>query len=94
MPGETNRADFGSVEAVVAYLKERADDIEKAVIPQSEVISIPETGEEIPAGMVLHMVNDRTKIIMPPAAEAILNDGILNRLRIKIELGRAKPWDA
>ena len=37
------------------------------------------------AGMILHLVNDR-KIVTPHDAEAILNDGLLNRIKIKIKI--------
>jgi hypothetical protein len=85
--------DFGSSESVLRDIQERSDDIEKAVIPQSSVITVYDPNnhldaEEVEAGMFRHMVEGNLKIVHPKDAELILNDGILNRMKIKIELGR------
>jgi hypothetical protein len=85
--------DFGSSEAALRYIQEKSEDIEKAVIPQSLTILVSAPGmpnTELEAGMVLHMLNGHRKIIHPVDAELILNDGILHRMKIKIELFRGK----
>ena len=84
---------FESSDELLRFIQEKTDDIEKAVIPQHPIISIfdpknPAEFTEVPAGMVLHLIGGRLKIIHPADAQLILNDGILNRMRIKIELGR------
>jgi hypothetical protein len=84
---------FSSSEELLRFVQERTDDIEKAVIPQHPFISVydpkkPTAVTEVPAGMVLHLIGNDFRVIHPSDAELILNDGILNRMRIKIELGR------
>jgi hypothetical protein len=84
---------FHNSDEVLRFVQERSDDIEKVVIPQHPFISVfdpknPVEATEVPAGMVLHLIGDDFRIIHPKDAELILNDGILNRMRIKIELGR------
>jgi hypothetical protein len=86
--------DFGTPEAVLRYIQERSDDIEKVVIPQTPTILIHDpkdpSGEisEVAAGLVIHLVSGQLKIIHPETAPLILNDGILHRMRIRIELAR------
>jgi hypothetical protein len=84
---------FGDSEELLAFLKEKSDDIEKAVIPQNPTLVIVDKQTrtalmEIEVGMVLHMSNGHCKYIGPHDAEILLNDGILNRMRIRIELYR------
>jgi hypothetical protein len=67
--------------------------IEKAVIPQHPFISVYDPKNlaeavQIAAGMVLHLIGDDFRTIHPKDADLILNDGILNRMRIRIELSR------
>jgi len=76
-------SDFGSTEALINYIKEKADDIEFVEIPQSPYLTRNERNVVI--GMILHCVNDE-KVISPRAAETLLNDGLLNRMSIKIKL--------
>ena len=83
--------DFGSSEEALRYIQEKSEDIEKAVIPQmpSVVLSGPDArSTEVEAGLILHMINGHKKIVHPFDAELVLNDDILNRMRIKIELFR------
>ena len=81
---------FGSSEAVLRFIQERSEDIEKAVIPQFPTIVLSDGGEpeEREAGLVLHMLDGYMTILHPKDAELVLNDGILTRMRIKIELYR------
>jgi len=79
----------GGTAETLQYIKEKSDDIEKVVIPQSQFIIFPKTGERIEASLVLHLIGGALKIVPNKRdAEAVLNDGILNRMKIKIELGR------
>lgn len=79
----------GDTPGLLRYLQERSDDIEKVVVPQHPYIVFPTTGERVEAGLVIHLVGGDLKIIPNKQdAEAVLNDGILNRMKIKIELGR------
>ena len=79
----------GGTPELVRYIQERSDDIEKVVIPQHPCIAFPATGEQVEAGLVIHLIGGDLKIIPNKQdAEAVLNDGILQRMRIRIELGR------
>lgn len=74
---------------LLRYIQERSDDIEKIVIPQYPCITFPASGEQVEAGLVIHLIGGDLKIIPNKQdAEAVLNDGILHRMRIRIELGR------
>jgi hypothetical protein len=86
---------FRDSKELLAFLKEKSDDIEKAVIPQNPTLVIVDKEQrtpimEIAVGMVLHMANGHCKYIGPHDAEILLNDGILNRMRIRIELYRGQ----
>ena len=88
---ETFQRDFGSTENVVRYIQERSDDIERAEIPQVPTIWwVMPDGErlEIEAGLVLRLSSGRMQVLHPQDAMAVLNDGILTRMRIPIELTR------
>lgn len=79
----------GSTSELVKHIQEQSDDIEKVVIPQHPYIVMQPTGEQVEAGLVIHLISGRLKIIPNKEdAEAVLNDGILNRMKIRIELGR------
>lgn len=83
--------EFGGSDKLLAYLKEKSEQIEKAVIPQFPFITIVYDGEDIAdheTGMVIQMIDGSRTILRPRDAEMILNDGILNRMRIRIQLWR------
>ena len=87
----TRFQDFGDSATLLAYIKERSDDLEKAVIPQMQFVTL--TGKDgivanIETGMILHLSDGHNKLLTPTDAEIVLNDGILNRMRIRIELFR------
>ena len=93
--GDVTDLEFGGSEGVLRYIQEKSDDIEAVVIPQFHVGHIPATGnspgvdiEDV--GLVLHMVNGNQQLVQKQDAEVVLNDGILNRMRIKIYLWSAK----
>ena len=83
--------DFGSTEALLKEIQERSDDIEKAVIlPPGFVFTYLGQAKSLPLkqfGLVLHFANER-KVIFGDDVAVVLNDGILNRMRIQIELAK------
>ena len=84
-----NTWNAGGTPELLRYIQERSDDIEKVVIPQHPYIVMRPSGEQVEAGLVIHLIGDDMKIIPNKQdAEAVLNDGILNRMKIRIELGR------
>lgn len=77
----------GNTPELVRIIQEQSDDIEKVVIPQHPYIVLE--GEQVEAGLVIHLISGRLRVIPNKTdAEAVLNDGILNRMSIRIELGR------
>ncbi len=79
---------FGSSEALLRDIQERSEDIEKAVIPRCKVITITRNGQpryDVEIGIVLHLLSGETDMLVPTDALIVLNDGILNRMKIPIE---------
>jgi len=92
VPGVKNDPEhLGNSEAVLRFVQERSDDIVRAVIPMSSYViemenGIP-TGQQIAdVGMILVMIGGDKSLLMRQDAEIVLNDGILNRMKIVIEL--------
>jgi hypothetical protein len=88
MPDESRVTNFGSSEKLLAFIKERSDDIEKVVIlpPGTWVMEGArhvETLQEFQ--MMLCLVNNQRKVIGQTDAELLLNDGLLTRMNIHIE---------
>ena len=82
---------FESSEALLAFVKERSDDMEKAIIPMSTTLHFnPNDGGPAKiinnAGMVLNLINGMRHVLTKQDAESVLNDGILTRMKIPIEL--------
>jgi hypothetical protein len=87
-PSDDEIKQFASSDALLRDIQERSEDIEKVVIPRCKFITITEN--DIPCydaqvGMVLHLVSGQTDMLTPVDALIVLNDGILNRMRIPIE---------
>ncbi len=79
--------EFGTVENVLRFIQERSDDIERVVIPQAASLIDKQTGDLIPdVGLIIWWVDGTKSFIFHEAAELTLNDGILNRMKIRIEL--------
>jgi hypothetical protein len=79
--------DFGAIENVLRFIQERSDDIERVVIPQTASIRDKKTGEVIPdVGLIVWWTDGTKSLVFREAAELVLNDGILNRMKIRIEL--------
>jgi hypothetical protein len=71
---------------LLRYLQESSAEIEKVVIPKPPYILL-DTGEEVEASMVIHLISGKLKIVSSQGdAEAVLNDGVLHESSIKIEL--------
>jgi hypothetical protein len=86
MPSWKTRREF------LQYFRERSEDIAKVVIPQSPFITLHRPGKpdvRVDAAMIIHYKSGKVDALPKRAdAEAILNDGILARMRIPIELGQ------
>lgn len=71
-------------------MKARADDIASVGIPVSGPVSVLHRGQTLGPfqgmGMIVFMVSGDIHLLRPSRAELILNDGFLNRMRIKISL--------
>jgi hypothetical protein len=82
--------NLGTTEALVKYVQERSDDIEKAVLfPPG--MTLAQNGVRVMGpfdqfALVFHLTNGRSQAIFGGDVEAVLNDGILYRMRIRIEL--------
>lgn len=89
------QSKFETDKELMRFIQEKSDDIEKAVIPQMHEVAFTHPdrpgGVLIKAGMILHMISGTTQIVHPEDAEMVLNDGILNRMKIRIELFRHYP---
>lgn len=84
---------FGDSASVLRYVQERSEDIEKAVIPQFPTLDITHAGRSemvVPVGIVLHLVSGAMEMLTPVDALLVLNDGILNRMKIPIEFYRGE----
>ena len=55
----------GGTAGLLQYIRERSDDIEKAVIPQHLSIVMQPTGERVEAGLVLHLVSEEVLLKLP-----------------------------
>ena len=81
--------DFGGAEALVRYVQERSGELERVVIPTSPSV-LHHRGEPVAnmstAGMLLCYAGGGRELLSKADAEALLNDGVLNRMRIRIEL--------
>ena len=80
--------DFETSEGLLAFIRAKADDIEKVVIPARGNTVVTYRGKPISTfedlGMVIHTLQHRI-LVSKATADVILKDGILGRMRIKIE---------
>lgn len=86
---------FGSTEALLKELKERSDDFEKAVLFHPGGYITDRNGVQVMGpfphyALVFTLASGQSKAIFGADVEAVLNDGILNRMRIPIELASGK----
>jgi hypothetical protein len=84
--------DYGSSERFLKEIQERSDDIEKIVLLPPGLIGTAGVRVDPPTEGISLLIRflDGTgqRAIHPDDVEIILNDGILNRMRIKIEVFR------
>jgi hypothetical protein len=88
MSDEPQFRDFGSSEALLAYIKELSDDIERVIIlPPGAGIRVKGqlVGSIQEFQMMLCLVGDQRQVIGQLDAELLLNDGILSRMKLRIE---------
>jgi hypothetical protein len=84
---------FSSMDELLRYVQERSDDIERVQIPRSPTVDLshppdPAVVHRVEAGMILRFVASNFEVLSVEQAEAVLNDGILNRAKIRIEFLR------
>jgi len=88
------RIQFTSDEDALNFLKGRADDIAQVAIPVGGPVTVLHKGQLLGPfpgiGMIVFMVSGDIHLFQPSRAEVILNDGFLNRMRIKISLLEGK----
>ena len=88
MSNQPERENFGSTELLIAFIKEKTDDLEKVVIlpPGARLRNKGETVYVEPDfSMMLYFIDGNRKQIFRHDTEILLNDGILSRMKIKIE---------
>jgi len=82
--------EFPSVAALVRYIHERSDELQKAVIIPPGVAFIENETELLAPTdcftLLLRVANGDAIVVRDEPVEAILNNGILNRMHVKIEL--------
>ena len=82
--------EFPSSEELLAYLREHSDDIENVTIPVRPYVAfhIPE-GRRFKAdnvGAVIKLCSGRALVIHRDDAAMLINDGVLQRMKIKCVL--------
>lgn len=80
-------SQFQSTTAALGFIRERADDIEMAVIPRRMSLDLPSPTDPsvmvaVETGMALRFVDGNFQLLSIELADAVVNDGILARLRI------------
>jgi hypothetical protein len=83
--------DFGDSQNVLRYIQEKSDDIQEVEIPLYPFGHLTQdgvpTGEVLhDVGLIVHCVKGNKLFIHKNDAELVLNDGILNRMKIPIKL--------
>jgi hypothetical protein len=82
--------EFPSVATLVRYIHERSDELKKAIVVPPGVAYVENETELLaPVGcftLLLCVANGEAIVVRDEAVEAILNNGILNRMHVKIEL--------
>jgi hypothetical protein len=85
--------NFGSSEALLGFIQERSEDIERVEIygPGFTLNYVGQPVYTLPDfTMMLYFMDGQRKIITRDDAEIVLNDGILNRMGIKVGFPRRK----
>jgi hypothetical protein len=86
---------FESDEELLAFLRERTDDIEAVIIPVQEGVEfVGPQGQRVRmpnVGAILQMCSGEQASLHREDAEMLINDGVLQRLRIKCVLDTLRP---
>jgi hypothetical protein len=81
---------FDSDEEVFAWFRDHADDIETVIVPvQDGMMLIGPQGQQSYAkgcGAMVKLVDGTSRLIHRAHAESLINDGLLQRLRVKCKL--------
>lgn len=93
---EPRDRQFSSSEELLAYLRENVDDIERVVIPVQEAVQVvgPDGRRHSVVrgiGALIRLCSGRECCISRQDAAMLINDGVLQRLRIKCVLDPLKP---
>ena len=75
---------FPNPDRLLDHIREKSDDIEKVGIPRFHQMTLGGLVYNNP-GMIFFMIGGVKSVIGLQDAERVLNDGILNRMKIKIE---------
>ena len=90
MADQPENYQFNSPDELLKYLKEKSDDIDRLTVPvKADILFTGPEGQQIVdrnVGAILNLCDGRSIVIAPETANALLNDGILNRLGIEIKL--------
>lgn len=82
--------EFDSPEDLINWIREKTDDLQEVQIPLATNVGVVSSnGEQVltkGAGAILLFINGRQSIIRIEDAEALINDGVLHRMGIKIKL--------
>ena len=74
---------FGSRDALIEYVRGRFMELQRVTIPTG---AEPAKGDSTRCGMILHYADGTRDLLSRADAEALLNEGLLARLAIRIEL--------
>lgn len=86
MSGHPKDERFSSSEELMKYLRERVDDIDSVVIPVQEEVQVTGPGWSERwrnIGAIIKMCDGTKRGISRDDAATLINDGVLQRMRIK-----------
>ncbi len=94
MDDQPKNKQFASSEELLRFLRERCDDIDSVVIPVQEgVTQLGPEGQRntiTGVGAIIRLCDGSLNTIHRHDAEMLINDGVLQRLRIKCVLDPLK----
>ena len=95
MDEEPENYEFATREEILAYLREHCDDIDSVVIPVQPGIDIAgpdgQRRRVMNVGAILKTCGGGRKAIHREDAAMLINDGVLQRLKIKCVLDPLEP---
>ncbi len=90
MDEQTYNSEFQSSEDLLEFLREHSDDIDIVIIPVQTIVEFRSpTGKRLKAnkvGAVLKMCSGRSQVINRDDDAMLINDGVLQRMKIKCVL--------